>query len=107
MAPGPWPMTVPPHNDHAHVQVKDTPNPNSLMFYPGVDVLESGTMNFESGANAHQSPLARALFRLDGVSFSFSFDCSPSYLPDALCVWPILFLTPAGGAHAVGMPVQP
>lgn len=55
------------------VQVKDTPNPNSMMFYPGVDVLGvgGGTMNFDAGTKAHQSPLARSLFRLDGVKSVF------------------------------------
>eukprot|EP00040_Diaphanoeca_grandis_P007203 m.40025 g.40025 ORF g.40025 m.40025 type:complete len:275 (-) comp18370_c0_seq1:184-1008(-) len=53
------------------VQVKSTPNPNSLMFYPGTTVLESGTMNFESGSKAIASPLARALFRIDGVGGVF------------------------------------
>lgn len=55
------------------VQVKETPNPHSLMFYPGVDVLGpgGGTLNFDSSTQSHKSPLARALFRLDGVKGVF------------------------------------
>uniref|UniRef100_A0A3Q3VMW6 NFU1 iron-sulfur cluster scaffold homolog, mitochondrial n=1 Tax=Mola mola TaxID=94237 RepID=A0A3Q3VMW6_MOLML len=49
------------------VQTQDTPNPNSLKFLPGCKVLESGTMNFDSPRGAHCSPLARQLFRIDGV----------------------------------------
>ncbi|KAM9360786.1 NFU1 iron-sulfur cluster scaffold homolog, mitochondrial [Symphorus nematophorus] len=49
------------------VQTQDTPNPNSLKFLPGRTVLEAGTMNFASPRDAHCSPLARQLFRIDGV----------------------------------------
>lgn len=49
------------------VQTQDTPNPNSLKFLPGCAVLETGTMNFDSPREAHCSPLARQLFRIDGV----------------------------------------
>jgi hypothetical protein len=41
------------------VQVQETPNPNSLKFVPGVQILESGTINFESSGAGHGSPLAR------------------------------------------------
>ncbi|XP_070820550.1 NFU1 iron-sulfur cluster scaffold homolog, mitochondrial [Chaetodon trifascialis] len=53
------------------VQTQDTPNPNSLKFLPGRTVLESGTMNFASPRDAHCSPLARQLFRIDGVKGVF------------------------------------
>ncbi|KAM9859019.1 NFU1 iron-sulfur cluster scaffold homolog, mitochondrial [Aulostomus maculatus] len=49
------------------VQTQDTPNPNSLKFLPGRIVLESGTMNFAGPRDAYCSPLARQLFRIDGV----------------------------------------
>ncbi|EDO42803.1 predicted protein [Nematostella vectensis] len=49
------------------IQVQETPNPNSLKFVPGVLVLESGTVNFDSSSSAHRSPLARNLFRINGV----------------------------------------
>ncbi|XP_026178452.1 NFU1 iron-sulfur cluster scaffold homolog, mitochondrial [Mastacembelus armatus] len=53
------------------VQTQDTPNPNSLKFLPGRTVLESGTMNFAGPRDAYCSPLARQLFRIDGVKSVF------------------------------------
>ncbi|XP_077417915.1 NFU1 iron-sulfur cluster scaffold homolog, mitochondrial [Vanacampus margaritifer] len=53
------------------VQTQDTPNPNSLKFLPGRVVLESGTMDFSSPREAYTSPLARQLFRIDGVKSVF------------------------------------
>uniref|UniRef100_A0A3P8WFZ2 NFU1 iron-sulfur cluster scaffold homolog, mitochondrial n=1 Tax=Cynoglossus semilaevis TaxID=244447 RepID=A0A3P8WFZ2_CYNSE len=53
------------------VQTQDTPNPNSIKFLPGRTVLESGTMNFDSAREAYCSPLARQLFRVDGVKSVF------------------------------------
>ncbi|XP_005101029.1 NFU1 iron-sulfur cluster scaffold homolog, mitochondrial [Aplysia californica] len=49
------------------IQTQDTPNPNSLKFLPGVEVLESGTFDFPNPQSAHCSPLAKMLFRIDGV----------------------------------------
>ncbi|XP_042277585.1 NFU1 iron-sulfur cluster scaffold homolog, mitochondrial [Thunnus albacares] len=53
------------------VQTQDTPNPNSLKFLPGRIVLEEGTMNFAGPRDAYSSPLARQLFRIDGVKSVF------------------------------------
>ncbi|KAM7391517.1 hypothetical protein PAMP_022202 [Pampus punctatissimus] len=53
------------------VQTQDTPNPNSLKFMPGCIVLEGGTMNFSGPREAYCSPLARQLFRIDGVKSVF------------------------------------
>ncbi|XP_037536448.1 NFU1 iron-sulfur cluster scaffold homolog, mitochondrial isoform X2 [Nematolebias whitei] len=53
------------------VQTQDTPNPNSLKFLPGRTVLQEGTMNFASARDAYCSPLARQLFRIDGVKSVF------------------------------------
>ncbi|KAG9270451.1 hypothetical protein AMEX_G15402 [Astyanax mexicanus] len=53
------------------IQTQDTPNPNSLKFLPGRIVLESGTMDFASARDAFCSPLARQLFRIDGVKGVF------------------------------------
>lgn len=41
------------------IQTQDTPNPNSLKFIPGREVLESRTMEFSTPAAAYCSPLAR------------------------------------------------
>jgi len=50
------------------VQTQNTPNPNSLKFYPGCEVLEEGhTVDFPNANTAQISPLARQLFRIDGI----------------------------------------
>ncbi len=50
------------------IQVRDTPNEQSLMFLPGCKVLPSGgTVHFQNIAEAHISPLAKSLFRIEGV----------------------------------------
>ncbi|EOB06152.1 NFU1 iron-sulfur cluster scaffold-like protein, mitochondrial, partial [Anas platyrhynchos] len=53
------------------IQTQDTPNPNSLKFIPGKEVLESRTMEFSTPAAAFCSPLARQLFRIEGVKSVF------------------------------------
>ncbi|NXL90154.1 NFU1 protein, partial [Alectura lathami] len=53
------------------IQTQDTPNPNSLKFIPGREVLESRTMEFSTPAAAFCSPLARQLFRIEGVKSVF------------------------------------
>ncbi len=42
------------------MQTKDTPNPNSLMFLPGVPVMgEHGPRDFPPGADTARAPLAK------------------------------------------------
>ncbi|XP_043659504.1 NFU1 iron-sulfur cluster scaffold homolog, mitochondrial [Drosophila teissieri] len=54
------------------IQTQDTPNPDSLKFLPGVDVLGKGnTYDFPNGTTAHSSPLAKLLFRVEGVKGVF------------------------------------
>ncbi|KAL3877206.1 hypothetical protein ACJMK2_034947 [Sinanodonta woodiana] len=53
------------------IQVQDTPNPNSLKFIPGVQLLEQGTVDFPNPQSAHSSPLARQLFRIEGIKGVF------------------------------------
>jgi Scaffold protein Nfu/NifU N terminal len=53
------------------IQTQSTPNPSSLMFLPGKPVMESGTKDFSSAREAMASPLATALFRIDGVEGVF------------------------------------
>ncbi|XP_069070289.1 NFU1 iron-sulfur cluster scaffold homolog, mitochondrial [Pleurodeles waltl] len=53
------------------IQTQDTPNPNSLKFLPGRAVLEGRTMDFPSPASAYCSPLARQLFKVEGVKSVF------------------------------------
>lgn len=54
------------------IQTQNTPNPNSLKFIPGTKVLEPGqTMDFPNITAAHCSPLAKMIFRIDGVKGVF------------------------------------
>ena len=53
------------------IQTEATPNPDSLKFLPGRDVLGSGGRDFASIEEAHVSPLATALFGLQGVERVF------------------------------------
>ncbi|XP_053201202.1 NFU1 iron-sulfur cluster scaffold homolog, mitochondrial-like [Panonychus citri] len=54
------------------IQTQDTPNPNSLKFLPGVTVLDSGTIDFSDRLTAaKRSPLANALFRIEGIKSIF------------------------------------
>lgn len=49
------------------IQTESTPNPRTLKFLPGRDVLGAGGREFPDVDAAAASPLARALFRIDGV----------------------------------------
>lgn len=54
------------------IQTKPTPNPSSLKFHPGKEVMTNEqTMDFSSIRFTHISPLARRLFQVDGVSRVF------------------------------------
>jgi Fe-S cluster biogenesis protein NfuA len=53
------------------IQTERTPNPASLKFLPGRDVMVRGTANFPDVAAAAQSPLATALFDIDAVTGVF------------------------------------
>uniref|UniRef100_A0A1I7UNH5 NFU1 iron-sulfur cluster scaffold homolog, mitochondrial n=1 Tax=Caenorhabditis tropicalis TaxID=1561998 RepID=A0A1I7UNH5_9PELO len=56
-----------------YIQVQETPNPLSLKFLPGQQLLPdaSKTYDFSSAATAKQSPLAVKLLRVDGVKRVF------------------------------------
>ncbi|WKY07622.1 hypothetical protein Q1695_007242 [Nippostrongylus brasiliensis] len=55
-----------------YIQVQDTPNPLSLKFLPGQAILDQPrTYEYTSVAAARDSPLARELFRVDGVRSVF------------------------------------
>ena len=53
------------------IQTEDTPNPATLKFIPGVDVLPGNTAEFDSVDAAKPSPLASRLLRIDGVQSVF------------------------------------
>ncbi|MBV1707239.1 MAG: NifU family protein [Hyphomicrobiales bacterium] len=53
------------------IQTEPTPNPATLKFLPGRTVLESGTLDMQTPESAEASPLAKALFAVEGVSAVF------------------------------------
>ena len=53
------------------IQTESTPNPATLKFIPGRDVLEVGTADFPNAEAAQASPLARRIFAVDGVTGVF------------------------------------
>ncbi len=53
------------------IQTEATPNPDVIKFLPGKTVLETGTKQFASRDEATASPLAEALFGIDGVAALF------------------------------------
>ena len=53
------------------IQTEATPNPSTLKFMPGKEVLPGGTADFRSAGEATNSPLAARLFGIDGVKGVF------------------------------------
>ena len=53
------------------IQTEDTPNPATLKFLPGREVMGTGTAEFSSEEAAAASPLAQRLFEVDGVTSIF------------------------------------
>ena len=50
------------------ILTEDTPNPQTLKFLPGRDVLGSGSRDFSDAEASATSPLAQVLFAIDGVA---------------------------------------
>ncbi len=53
------------------IQTEPTPNPNVLKFLPGREVAPQGALEYRTIDEATQSPLAEALFQLEGVEGVF------------------------------------
>jgi len=53
------------------IQTEQTPNPASLKFLPGCEVMARGSAEFRSAADARVSPLAERLFKITGVTGVF------------------------------------
>jgi len=63
---------MPPESDAMFIQTESTPNPSTLKFLPGRDVMGEGAVaDFPSREAAQRSPLARALFETPDVSRVF------------------------------------
>lgn len=53
------------------IETEDTPNPATLKFLPGRDVMGTGTVDFTNAETAERSSLASALFAETGVARVF------------------------------------
>ncbi len=53
------------------IQTEQTPNPATLKFLPGREVIASGVVDFTAAEAAERSPLARRVFAVDGVTGVF------------------------------------
>ena len=53
------------------IETEGTPNPATLKFLPGRDVMGAATADFASASAAEHSPLAASLFQLPGVARVF------------------------------------
>ncbi len=53
------------------IQTEQTPNPATLKFLPGRQVVESGSADFPNREAAARSPLAERLFEIEGVTGVF------------------------------------
>ena len=53
------------------IQTEETPNPATLKFLPGREVVTSGSVDFASAEGAGRSPLAERLFKVDGIERVF------------------------------------
>ncbi len=53
------------------IQTEQTPNPATLKFLPGRDVMGAGTADFPDPESAKRSPLAERLFQIEGVQGVF------------------------------------
>lgn len=53
------------------IETEPTPNPSTLKFLPGRNVMEAGTRDFATPEDAEASPLAEAIFALGDVTGVF------------------------------------
>lgn len=72
------------------IQTEATPNPNTLKFLPGCDVLGDATASFSDFEAAKRSPLAFRLFNLGGVTGVFLGADFISVTKNEGVDWPVL-----------------
>jgi Fe-S cluster biogenesis protein NfuA len=53
------------------IQTEETPNPQTLKFIPGREVMADGTLHMPDAEAAKRSPLAERLFQVEGVNGVF------------------------------------
>jgi Fe-S cluster biogenesis protein NfuA len=72
------------------IQTEATPNPEVMKFLPGREVLAEGAREFDTPEDAQVSPLATALFELDGVTRVFFGPDFLTVTKDPQAEWPHL-----------------
>lgn len=72
------------------IQTESTPNPRTLKFLPGRDVLGAGSREFADADAALASPLATALFNVDGVERVYLGSDFLTITKDETIEWPHL-----------------
>jgi NFU1 iron-sulfur cluster scaffold homolog, mitochondrial len=53
------------------IQTQDTPNPQTLKFIPGVQVLSSGTRSYGLEDNRNDAPIVDSIFKIKGIKSVF------------------------------------
>jgi len=61
------------------IRVQPTPNPNSVLFHVDRTVIEERMKQFNTADDAADSPLAKALFAIEGVASVF-------FMPNSITV---------------------
>ena len=56
------------------IQSEETPNPNTLKFLPGVEVVKTGTFDFTNLEEAKKSNIANLIFSIEGIERVFLGD---------------------------------
>ena len=46
------------------IQTQDTPNPQTLKFIPGVEVLKTGTRTYSQEDSRNDAPIADSIFKI-------------------------------------------
>jgi Fe-S cluster biogenesis protein NfuA len=91
------------------IETQETPNPQTLKFVPGVAVMVNGTASFRNQADAKPlSPLAFALFDIDGVEGVFLGDSFVAVTKHITKTWDTLkiqVLAAIVDHYAAGLPV--
>lgn len=72
------------------IQTEDTPNPATMKFLPSREVMKEGTLDAPTAEAATPSPLATALFHIQGVKGVFLGKDFISVTKDEQKSWPVL-----------------
>jgi Fe-S cluster biogenesis protein NfuA len=72
------------------IQTEETPNPNTMKFLPGQEVLGDKTAFFTDSESAEQSPLAHAMFALPNIRAVFYGSDFITVTKHADAMWDVL-----------------